>query len=200
WKAKQETEGALALAEDRESQAQKSAAHAEEQRRQAEWHKQQAEQNAAEAEARRQQAVQSLMHACTTVDHFLANAPERFLAHLPHMELVRQGFLERALAFYQQVAQQSGADREMQLKLGQAYLRLGNMCFRLGQHAQTEEVYRQTLEVLESLVQQAPAAPAPRLLLAEAYHNQAALLQATGRQLQAARPLQRALGLSRQLV
>jgi serine/threonine protein kinase len=95
------------------------------------------------------------------VDTMYTRVAQELLSTQPGMEDKRREFLTAALKFYQDFAQEEGADPEHQFQTALAYTRIGNIqreTFRDEPHAR--EAYLAAMGILEKLSQAHPGEPA----------------------------------------
>jgi serine/threonine-protein kinase len=108
-------------------------------------------------------------------------------------------FLQRALASYEEFAQDTGQDESARAGVAKAYLRVGSIRHRLGQREEAGEAYHAAVERYGRLAADYPAAPEHRRDLARSHNSLGILLQDTGRdreageEYRAARELQQRL-------
>jgi tetratricopeptide (TPR) repeat protein len=88
---------------------------------------------------------------------------------LPQMQSLEREFLEKALNYYREFANQKGTDPVIRLGTGRAYERLGLIQFKLNQHRQAEESLTMAVARLEELVAQDSTEPRYRSELAASY-------------------------------
>ena len=114
----------------------------------------------AEAVAQRELARGNLRKARQAVDDMYTQVAEKWLANQPQMEPVQREFLEKALRFYQEFAQQGGGtEPEVRLETARAYRRVADIQFRLGAVAQAETAFREAIDRLKALADEFPSAP-----------------------------------------
>ena len=98
------------------------------------------------------------------------------------MEPVQREFLEKALRFYQEFAQQGGGtEPEVRLETARAYRRVADIQFRLGAVAQAETAFREAIDRLKALADEFPSVPEYRQILGDTLHNFGMLLGDIGR-------------------
>src|SRR4029079_2836180 len=103
----------------------------------------------AEAVAQRELARGNLRKARQAVDDMYTQVAEKWLANQPQMEPVQREFLEKALRFYREFAQQGGGtEPEVRLETARAYRRVGDIQFRLGATAEAETAFRAAIDRL----------------------------------------------------
>ena len=133
----------------------------------------------AEAVAQRELARGNLRKARQAVDDMYTQVAEKWLANQPQMEPVQREFLEKALRFYQEFAQQGGGTGpEVRLETARAYRRVADIQFRLGAVAQAETAFREAIDRLKALADEFPSVPEYRQVLGDTLHQ---LRRAPGR-------------------
>jgi serine/threonine-protein kinase len=100
------------------------------------------------AEAKERQARRAVADYMRVADEWLASEPRM-------TEAVRD-FLEKALAFYEELSQDQGADPELRYRTAQAHHFLARIRVRLGQRQEAHQSYRRQLELLNGLVAEFP--------------------------------------------
>jgi len=140
------------------------------------------------AELRRQDAVTALereesqrQRARRAVDKMFTQVAEKWLAQQPRLEPLQKQFLEEALRFYQEFAQERSTDPELRLETGNAYRRVGEIQERLGEYAKAEEALNNASLLLEQLVTDFPDEPRYRAALADSLYKRGGLLRNLGR-------------------
>jgi tetratricopeptide (TPR) repeat protein len=158
---------------------------------------------AKETEARQQkdEAEAHFRSALAAVKQMLVRVSEQDdrLAHEPRMELVRRNLLEDALRFYQGFLKERPGDPEVRWETASTYLRVGDICKRLGQQATAEEAYHAAIVLFRGLADEFPGQPAYRRDLAGCYTNLGSLLANTPRQQDAERAFHQARDLQQAL-
>jgi tetratricopeptide (TPR) repeat protein len=151
-------------------------------------------QAALEAEARRRRQAREALDAMSSrvIDDWLAKQKELTAAH--------KKFLEQALASYEEFAQDTGQDEPARAGVAAAYLRVGNIRWRLGQFPEAEEAFRTSQERYAQLVADFPAVPDYRQELAVTHENLGVLLKDTGRGKEAEGEYRQARDLQQHLV
>jgi serine/threonine protein kinase len=146
----------------------------------------------AESKAR-QQARQAL-------DEMSSQVIENWLARQQSkLEPAQQEFLNKALAFYQDFAAESGDREEVRRGVADAHRRIGAIRHKLGQHQAAEQAYRRAIDLYQQLVADIPAQPRHRRDLAGTGNNLGVLLRDTGRPKEAEVQYRHALALRQQL-
>ncbi len=134
-----------------------------------------------EARRQRQQARQA-------VDDSYTRVAEEWLAD--RLDPLQREFLAKALAYYRDFTGPDAGDPALRLERGRAQLRMGDVLRKLGQHAEAEAAYDQSLAIFTRLAADDPTNATTRDYLAEATYrlgaeratrNQGADLAAAGR-------------------
>jgi serine/threonine-protein kinase len=81
---------------------------------------------------------------------------DEWLASQPRMTEVVREFLEKAVAFYEELAREQGADPELRYRTSQAHYFVARIRHNLGQWAQAEQAYRRQIELLQGLAAEFP--------------------------------------------
>jgi len=127
-----------------------------------------AETQRSEAEKMRLRAEANFHQARRAVDDMYTQFAEKWLANQPKLQPVQREFLQKALQFYAEFAQQTGTDAAIRLETARAYGRLATIHYRLGDVVQAEHAGRQNLERSQRLVDEFPNVPEYRKNLADA--------------------------------
>jgi tetratricopeptide (TPR) repeat protein/tRNA A-37 threonylcarbamoyl transferase component Bud32 len=153
-------------------------------------------------EARRQAAAQSEARRRTreALDEMSSQVIEDWLAQKKELEPAQRAFLEKALAYYEAFAREAGNTEEVRQGVADAHLRVGDIRFRLGHHAEAEAAYGQALELYTRLAADFPGARRHRQQLAATWNNLANVLAATGHQEKAAVAYREAQDIQRRLI
>src|SRR5262249_8729067 len=128
----------------------------------------------AESLARSRLASESLAlsKARQAVDDMYTQVAEKWLANQPQMESVQREFLEKALRFYQEFAEQDGGtEPAVRLETARAYGRVAEIQQNIGASAQAEAPFRKAIEQLRGLAEEFPGSPEHRQELAGTLHN-----------------------------
>jgi tetratricopeptide (TPR) repeat protein len=160
---------------------------------------QRAEQQWQRAEQQRQRAEGNLALARQAVDDMYTEVAEKWLAEQPRMTEVQRQFVEKALNFYQNFAQEAGTERAVQLEAARAYLRVGDIQAKLGAHAKAAVAYCSALHIVEPLATELPAIPEYRRIMALSHLRLGNVLKAIGRRVEAEMAYRAALKLQEQL-
>jgi tetratricopeptide (TPR) repeat protein len=134
------------------------------------------------------------------VDDLYAQVAEQWLADEPEMDEGQCSFLLKALHYYEEAAQEYGADSNARFAQALASRRVGDLEHRLGNHPAATPAFAQAVALLADLVREHPGDPIYRLESARCQAARAAVLDQTGRY-EEAEPVQReAVLLAEQLV
>jgi tetratricopeptide (TPR) repeat protein len=117
----------------------------------------------------------------------------------PHMEQLRKDLLEEALVFYLDFLEERGDRDELRYETARALGRVGDIYHLLGRHAESEQTFRHSIELLEA-TRDLPDAAESRFLLAQKLFGLAQVLAATNQLEEAEAICRRSLELSRELV
>jgi serine/threonine-protein kinase len=115
------------------------------------------------------------------LDEMSSQVIEDWLSRRGQLEPAQRAFLEKALAYYEAFAAESGHSKEASQSVADAHVRVGNIRRRLGQHKEAEMTYRRALELGTTLAAEFPTESQLRQLLATTHHNLGNLLSQTGR-------------------
>jgi tetratricopeptide (TPR) repeat protein len=126
------------------------------------------------AQAQRQFARQA-------VDKMFTQVAEKWLSRNTSLEPVQKQILVDALQIYEELAREEGADPALRLERGNAYRRIGEINFKLGNLAESERAFRKAQEILGSLVDQQASEPDYRSALASAWHQYGFVLHYSAR-------------------
>jgi tetratricopeptide (TPR) repeat protein len=112
------------------------------------------------AESRRRQQARQALDAMSShiVDQWLSSQPVLLPEH--------KGFLEQALAWYEEFAAETEQDEAARVGVAGAYFRVGAIRHLLGQAAEAEAAYRSSLAIDELLVRDFPEVTAHALDMA----------------------------------
>jgi tetratricopeptide (TPR) repeat protein len=145
------------------------------------------------AQAQRQRARRA-------VDTMFTEVAEKWLAQQPQLEPLQKQFLEEALRFYEEFAQEQGTDPELRLETAHAHHRVGQIRYKLGEYVPAEEAFRRAIALLEQLRAEFPSEPRYWVALAESYSSAATTLSVRERHEEAERELSQVLVLRQRLV
>jgi tetratricopeptide (TPR) repeat protein len=133
------------------------------------------------------------------LDAMSSQVIEDWLARKDKLEPAQRAFLEKALAYYETFAEESGAGEEVRRGVADAHLRVGKIRYRLGQHPGAEAAYRRARELFGSLAADFPAVPEYRREQAASVNSLGILLWHTGRPKEAEASYREALDLLKSL-
>jgi eukaryotic-like serine/threonine-protein kinase len=140
-----------ALAEKRRLEAEQATA-AENAARQSEASQRQlAEQRAGEARQQSQRAEHNFTMARDAVDRYLTKVSDSKELKVKGLENLRQNLLETAKEFYQQFVTERSDDPSLQMQMGTALYRLGNLDIAINQTSQGEQELLRAIDILENL-------------------------------------------------
>ncbi len=112
------------------------------------------------------------------VDDMYTAVAEKWLADAPHMQEVQREFLRKALAYYQELIQETGDDPEVRHRTAQGYYRMGNLYINFeGDAAKAAEAHRQAIALWKPLAQEYPDNPHYHLALYQSKLRLAAVLR-----------------------
>ena len=112
------------------------------------------------ARAQRQLARQA-------VDKMFTQVAEKWLSQQPRLEPMQREFLEEALHYYQEFAEDQSTDPELRLAASEAYRRVADIQDKLGESAKATEALNRAIALVEQLVAQSPEQARYRAALAE---------------------------------
>jgi serine/threonine-protein kinase len=147
---------------------------------------------AAEAQAKRRtrQALDEM--SSQVIANWLARQPGK-------LEPAQAEFLQKALAYYREFAQESGDSEEVRSSVAKAHGRTGVIARNLGQHKMAEEAYRSAVACYQQLATDIPSRVDYRQELAAIHNRLGLVLHDTGRPQDAEQAYRNALALRRQL-
>ncbi|MFZ1145599.1 MAG: protein kinase [Bryobacteraceae bacterium] len=151
-----EAEQALALAEQRRRQAEDAKAAEEQARRSEASQRLIAEQRAAEAKLQSQRAEHNFTMARDAVDRYLTKVSESKELKAKGLENLRQNLLETAKDFYQQFVAERSGDPSLQMQMGAALFRLGNLDIAINHTSEGEQELLRAIGIMEKLHQAHP--------------------------------------------
>jgi serine/threonine protein kinase/tetratricopeptide (TPR) repeat protein len=134
-----------------------------------------------EADESRARADESARLARQAIDDMYTQVAERWLAQQPQMEPVQREFLEKALWFYSELANEPGSEPPIRFETARAYRRIANIQHRLGQTSLAHQAYEEATNRLQALADEFPATADYRENLAATLHEFGVLLGDTGR-------------------
>jgi serine/threonine protein kinase/tetratricopeptide (TPR) repeat protein len=135
------------------------------------------------ADREKNRAGKNLAWALQALDQLYADLAERGLADEPHLEPLRQAYLERALTFYRTFATENSGEPALRLETAKVHGRLGNILRLLGKPQEAEASFQQALALFAEL--DPAAGPAIQRAFAGCLSNFASLLRDTRRLQQA---------------
>ena len=150
-------------------------------------------QQALAAEQRRRQQARQALDAMSSaiIDEWLGKQKELLPEH--------RAFLEQALRFYEEFAQETAQDEEARTGVAAASMRVSGIYNQLGQASAAEAGYRQSAQLYRLLAADFDNRPEFRLELARSHNDLGKLLKATGRLPEAETAYRDALALKKQL-
>ncbi len=151
------------------------------------------------AEAERERAEDKSKLARRAVDQMYTEVAEEWLDDRPDLEPVQRRFLENALRFYQDFAQEKGEDADVRFQTANAYVRAGRIQRGFGQTAQAKTDYEQAAAILEPLVSEFPGTQKYRQALGKLLRYKSHIL-GTAATKEAEDLSRRAVEIARQLV
>jgi serine/threonine protein kinase/Flp pilus assembly protein TadD len=125
-----------------------------------------AEVNSEAAQEQQRRAEAHLDLGFQVLDEFYVDMAERRLPRAKQLAPEDRAFLEKALGFYTQFADQEGADPKARARVARARMRVAGIQLKLGQHAKAENAYRQAIARFEALAAEEPNEPGHRNNLA----------------------------------
>jgi serine/threonine-protein kinase len=114
------------------------------------------------------------------LDEMSSQVIEDWLSQRKQLEPAQRDFLQKALAYYEAFAQESGHTAEARKRVANAQLRVGKICEKLGQHPPAEAAYSKARELYGRLVADFPSVAGYRHQLAQSHRNLGLLLKDTG--------------------
>jgi tetratricopeptide (TPR) repeat protein len=133
------------------------------------------------ADDARTKSEASFQKARQAVDDMYTQVAERWLSQQPQMQPLQREFLEKALQFYTEAAQQTSRDPAVRFETAKAFRRVGEIQHRLGEPGLAENAHRQAVDRLQALVDEVPGNANYRAELADALHRLGVLMGDTGR-------------------
>jgi serine/threonine protein kinase len=121
-------------------------------------------------------AIASLQKAREAVDKMFTQVAEKWLAQQPGLEPMQRRFLEDALRFYEEFAEEGGTEPVLRLDTANAQRRVGEIQRKLGEYAKSEPAFSRGIAVLERLVAEFPSEGKYRSALADSHYQLAHLL------------------------
>ena len=96
------------------------------------------------------------------MDEMYTQVAEKWLAQQAEMMPLQRQFLEKALAFYQRLSTEIGAEPAVRFETANAEQRVGEIQQKLGRHAESEAAYRRANSHLKAFAHHFPAEPNTR--------------------------------------
>lgn len=152
----QEAEKALSLAEQRRKQAENATRAEEAARRSEATQRKMAEQRAIEAREQSERAEHNFTMARDAVDRYLTQVSDSKELKAKGLENLRQNLLETAKEFYQQFVTERSGDPALQMEMGKALERLGNLDIQINHLAEGEQELQRAIDVMEKLLRSRP--------------------------------------------
>ena len=132
------------------------------------WQWRRADFNARAEASQRQRAEANFRDAREAIDRMFIRVADE-LADQPRMEHIRRKLLEDALQFYERFLQQKGDDPSVRQGAALAYLRVGNIYDKLGQHDKGVAPLEQGVAMMEDLARRQLLTPLDREEMASAH-------------------------------
>jgi tetratricopeptide (TPR) repeat protein len=158
------------------------------------WEKQRAE-RALEAEAKAKQRTRLALNEMSSqvIEGWLSR-------QMGKLDPDQEAFLNRALSFYEEFAEESGESEEDRSGVAKANGLVGNIRRLLGMHEGAKQAYRRAIACFEQLAALFPAVPEYRQQLAQYHNSLGVLLKNTGQPAEAETAYRAALTLNKQLM
>ncbi len=134
------------------------------------------------------------------VDDMYRAVAAQLLREKPGMTEVVREFLEKALAFYEELIREEGDDPVVRREMAVAYQNVGEIRFALGAYDLAADAFRRAVALRALRAAASPADPAPRADLAHSYFRLGWALEESGRPAEAEGPYREALRLREELV
>ncbi len=126
-------------------------------------------------------AQERLQFGRQAVDDMYIQFAEKWLKQQTELTQVQKQFLEKALAFYQRLATEEGADPEVRFEAAIAEHRVGRIQTKLEQHTEAEAAYRRCIELLAPFARETQEPAKYKIGLGESRSELGRLLYFTGR-------------------
>jgi tetratricopeptide (TPR) repeat protein len=152
------------------------------------------------ADAHYQAAEAQRRRARAAVEDMYTQVAEKWLARQPRLQPLQREFLEKALKFYQEEAQEDGTDPAVLGQTAKAHYRVGAIQHTLGRLDEAVAAYRQAIRLFEQLAADCPDESACRYELSGCYDALGNSHQALGRPRDAESAYRESLRLSERLV
>jgi serine/threonine-protein kinase len=133
------------------------------------------------------------------LDDMTSEVMEKWMARKDRLGPGEEEFLKKALASYEEFAQESGESEEVRRGVADASARVGRIHYGLGRSESAEAAFRRALELFQRLTVEFPQQPEFRRELAGSHHDLGVVLVETGRIEEARAAYEQALELRRQL-
>ena len=104
--------------------------------------------------AARSRADRRTAQARRAVDEMYTQVAQQWLADQPHMQPLQREFLQKALAFYEELAKEQSADPAIARQTALALRRVGDIQLHLGDHRAAEAAYARAVAAFESVGKQ----------------------------------------------
>jgi serine/threonine protein kinase len=164
------------------------------------WQKEKELQAAYDTQTRLRQRAEDKKHqARQAVDEMYTQVAEKWLANQVRMTGVERQFLEKALAFYEQFAEEDETEPSVLLEVCRAYQRVGAIRLKLGRHRQAEDAYGRALVTAEKLTKEFPTEARHRYQLALLHGNLGSGLKQSGQRERAVEHCRQAIDLMTKL-
>jgi serine/threonine protein kinase len=158
------------------------------------WRAWQQSEESRRAEARqRQRAEANQRLARQAIDEMYTRVASRLGKETPLQESVEREVLEKALRFYERLAEEGGNDPEMRLDRARILVRVGDIRHRFGRHGPAVEAFARATALLRELAGEYPREPVYRFDLARFQVTQGQYLMERGRYREAEPVLREAL-------
>jgi serine/threonine protein kinase len=163
------------------------------------WHDAQLREAAQRERKLRQAAVVQRNEARRAVDKMYTQVAEKLLEQEPQQTKLQREFLEEALRYYQELAEDVGEDPASQFDVAVAYRRMARLHDTLGKRKEAEEDFGKANAMLERLAADCPARAEYRRELATSCLDLGFLLMNTARLAEGETVTRKAVGISAQL-
>ena len=157
----------------------------------------------ADAKANAERAQRNLETGCKILDEIYVNTAEKRLLRVKDLTTEDRQFLDKAISFYEQFANQESRDPRVRQKTVDAYLRVGAIQEWLGQDAKATKAYEDALAVATKLAAEFADDPDCRQKLARSSSSlggRNAIILGPGSRPKMEQALAKALRLQEQLV
>jgi tetratricopeptide (TPR) repeat protein len=162
-----------ALAESEKQKAKEAA----EERRNAEKARDEAITQKNLARDRQLQAEHNFREALRAVDSMLNEVGATDLENIPLMDGVRRSILKRALDFHRGFLEQKSGDPAVRQQAARAFIQVGDIYTKLGDHAEAERAYGQAVKLFQKLHDERPDNAVYAQGLGNAYFHLAGLVR-----------------------